>query len=59
MLAALSPANICHNETLSTLRYANQVRKVVNHPEINEVGWKSWKKEVDIDFSSFTRNNVM
>lgn len=38
MLAALSPADICHNETLSTLRYANQVRKVVNYPEINEVG---------------------
>lgn len=30
MIAALSPANINHDETLSTLRYANQVKAIKN-----------------------------
>ena len=36
MIAALSPANINYDETLSTLRYANQVKQIKNHAVINE-----------------------
>lgn len=36
MIAALSPANINHDETLSTLRYAWQVKAIKNAAKINE-----------------------
>ena len=36
MIAALSPASINYDETLSTLRYANQVKQIKNHAVINE-----------------------
>ena len=36
MIAALSPANINHDETLSTLRYAWQVKAIKNVAKINE-----------------------
>lgn len=38
MLAAVSPSASCHNETLNTLRFANQAKNIVNVPQINEVG---------------------
>ena len=36
MLATISPANICMEETMSTLRYAHQARTIVNKARINE-----------------------
>ena len=36
MMAALSPADINHDETLSTLRYANEIKKVKLSAKINE-----------------------
>jgi uncharacterized membrane protein YukC len=36
MCAALSPASINYDETLSTLRYANQVKNIKNNAKINE-----------------------
>lgn len=36
MIAALSPASINHDETLSTLRYAWQVKSIKNQAKINE-----------------------
>ncbi|XP_074655723.1 kinesin-like protein KIF14, partial [Tubulanus polymorphus] len=36
MLATISPANICMEETLSTLRYAKQARAIVNNAKVNE-----------------------
>ena len=36
MVAALSPASINYDETLSTLRYANQVKAIKNKAVINE-----------------------
>jgi len=36
MIAALSPASINYDETLSTLRYANQVKQIKNNAVINE-----------------------
>ncbi|CAI2379027.1 unnamed protein product [Moneuplotes crassus] len=36
MIAALSPASVNYDETLSTLRYANQVKAIKNVAKINE-----------------------
>eukprot|EP00163_Fabomonas_tropica_P017402 TRINITY_DN3091_c0_g4_i3.p1 TRINITY_DN3091_c0_g4~~TRINITY_DN3091_c0_g4_i3.p1 ORF type:complete len:1121 (-),score=354.56 TRINITY_DN3091_c0_g4_i3:115-3477(-) len=36
MIAALSPADINHDETLSTLRYADRAKKIKNNAIINE-----------------------
>ena len=36
MIAALSPASVNFDETLSTLRYANQVKAIKNEAKINE-----------------------
>lgn len=36
MIAALSPADINYEETLSTLRYADRAKKIVNKASINE-----------------------
>lgn len=36
MFATLSPADINYDETLSTLRFANRVKRIKNHAIINE-----------------------
>ena len=36
MICAVSPANDNYEETLSTLRYADQTKKIKNKPIINE-----------------------
>lgn len=36
--AAISPADINYNETLSTLRYASRAKSIVNSPIVNEDG---------------------
>eukprot|EP00049_Salpingoeca_infusionum_P018444 m.357284 g.357284 ORF g.357284 m.357284 type:complete len:947 (+) comp17775_c0_seq1:102-2942(+) len=36
MVAAISPADINHPETLSTLHYANRAKNIVNKPIVNE-----------------------
>jgi mevalonate kinase len=36
MLATISPAYENYEETISTLRYADQAKKIVNHAVINE-----------------------
>jgi len=33
---AISPADCNHSETLSTLRYANRAKNIINKPTINE-----------------------
>ena len=35
---AVSPSIKCYSETLSTLRYAQQAKCIVNKPVVNEVG---------------------
>lgn len=40
MLAAVSPSVSCHNETLNTLRFANQAKNIVNDTRVNEV--RNW-----------------
>ncbi|XP_061546838.1 LOW QUALITY PROTEIN: kinesin-like protein KIF16B [Phycodurus eques] len=36
MIATISPANVNYVETLSTLRYANRARNIMNTPTVNE-----------------------
>ncbi|KAF4525892.1 hypothetical protein B566_EDAN013141 [Ephemera danica] len=36
MIAAISPADCNHGETLSTLRYANRAKNIINKPTVNE-----------------------
>jgi len=36
MIAAVSPASICYEESLSTLRYADQVKQIKNLAIVNE-----------------------
>ncbi|XP_068606615.1 kinesin-like protein KIF16B [Brachionichthys hirsutus] len=36
MIATVSPADVNHGETLSTLRYANRAKNIINKPTINE-----------------------
>ncbi|XP_034489136.1 kinesin-like protein Klp98A isoform X2 [Drosophila innubila] len=36
MIAALSPADCNYSETLSTLRYANRAKNIINTPTVNE-----------------------
>ncbi|XP_028845040.1 uncharacterized protein kif16bb [Denticeps clupeoides] len=38
MIATISPADINYGETLSTLRYANRAKNIVNKPTVNEDG---------------------
>lgn len=33
---AISPADVNYGETLSTLRYANRAKNIINKPTINE-----------------------
>lgn len=36
MIAAMSPASICYEETLSTLKYANRAKQIKNKAVVNE-----------------------
>jgi hypothetical protein len=36
-ISAISPADVNYPETLSTLRYANRAKNIVNKPTVNEV----------------------
>lgn len=38
LIAAISPADVNYGETLSTLRYANRAKNIINKPTINEDG---------------------
>ncbi|XP_048340096.1 stAR-related lipid transfer protein 9 isoform X2 [Sphaerodactylus townsendi] len=36
MIATISPASSCYNETMNTLRYASNAKNIVNKPRVNE-----------------------
>lgn len=38
LIVAISPADVNYGETLSTLRYANRAKNIINKPTINEDG---------------------
>lgn len=35
--SAITPANLYYSETISTLRYAQRAKSIINKPKINEV----------------------
>ena len=37
LFVAISPADVNYAETLSTLRYANRAKNIINKPTVNEV----------------------
>lgn len=37
IIIAVSPADCNYGETLSTLRYANRAKNIINKPQVNEV----------------------
>ena len=37
LFSAISPADVNYSETLSTLRYANRAKNIINKPTVNEV----------------------
>ena len=37
LITAISPADVNYAETLSTLRYANRAKNIINKPTVNEV----------------------
>ena len=46
-LSAISPADVNYAETLSTLRYANRAKNIINKPTINEVRYFIYKQALD------------
>ena len=55
IISAISPASICYNETISTLRYAQRAKNIVNKPKINEVQLRKWLQEKQLCYS-FMKN---
>ncbi|MGH0136011.1 UNVERIFIED_CONTAM: hypothetical protein FKN15_001723 [Acipenser sinensis] len=51
MIATLSPADICYEETLSTLRYAERTKKIQNQAVINESPSERLVKELKAENS--------
>ncbi|KAF2879448.1 hypothetical protein ILUMI_26728 [Ignelater luminosus] len=48
MIATISLANSCLEETLSTLDYAHRAKCIINRPEVNQrVSQKAWKAEYE------------
>ena len=54
-LLAISPADVNYAETLSTLRYANRAKNIINKPTVNEVIYMSWQKQTTSVIYSFLR----
>ena len=53
MIAALSPADINYEETLSTLRYADRAKKIKNRAVINENPMDKLIRELKVSFYIF------
>lgn len=51
MIAAISPADINYDETLSTLRYADRAKQIKNTVLINEDPMESLIRELKVSIS--------
>lgn len=51
-LTAISPADVNYAETMSTLRYANRAKNIINKPTVNEVSWYNYRINILIDCTS-------
>lgn len=54
MIAALSPADINYDETLSTLRYADRAKKIKNTAVVNENPLDKLIRELRVSFQKVT-----
>jgi len=59
MIAALSPANINHDETLSTLRYAWQVKAIKNQAKVNEDPQEKLIRELREELESLRKGGAV
>ena len=53
MIAALSPADINYDETLSTLRYADRAKKIKNKATVNENPMDKMIRELKVNAGIF------
>ena len=58
MIAALSPANVNHDETLSTLRYAWQVKAIKCDAKINEDPQEKMIRELKEELERLRKGGV-
>ena len=58
MIAALSPADINYDETLSTLRYADRAKKIKNKAVINENPMDKLIRELKVSTYHFLSINI-
>ena len=56
MIAALSPADINYDETLSTLRYADRAKKIKNKAVVNENPMEKLIRELKVNV--YTNENM-
>ena len=54
MIAALSPADINYDETLSTLRYADRAKKIQNKAVINENPIDKLLRELKVKYETLS-----
>ena len=59
MLAALSPADINHDETLSTLRYAWQVKAIKNVATVNEDPQEKMIRELKAELEALKKGGAV
>ncbi|XP_061671253.1 kinesin-like protein KIF28P [Syngnathoides biaculeatus] len=55
MIATLSPADICYEESLSTLRYAERAKHIQNRPVVNESPTERLVKELKAENARLTQ----
>ncbi|XP_067117025.1 kinesin-like protein KIF28P [Osmerus mordax] len=55
MIATLSPADICYEESLSTLRYADRAKRIQNRAVVNESPTERLVKELKVENARLTQ----
>lgn len=58
MIAALSPADINYDETLSTLRYADRAKKIKNKAVVNENPLDKLIRELKVRINSTNSSEI-
>jgi hypothetical protein len=57
MIAALSPADVNYDETLSTLRFADRVKRIKNVAIINENPTDKLVRQLKVNLNKITNKN--
>jgi len=58
MIAALSPADVNYDETLSTLRFADRVKRIKNTVVVNENPLEKFIRELKVNIKKNQRKVV-